>query len=315
MNLMNSKPLLAAAQGKSEFIVASFLDIRGFSSFSRQTEAPNIAMYVKRLYVSLIDQFFSAAKFAKPTGDGLLLVFPYDETSLASVFQSVVEASLRCHAAFPNLCGADPMLNFELPKEVGFGIARGTACCLFAGEEVIDYSGHLLNLAARLNDIARPSGVVLDAGSNTQLLTSELLSEFKEDSVYLRGVSEQAPLKILVQEKTVKIKESQRHPIADERWHTQRVPFTKASLFKLKGIFKERLEKAPLSSDKFRVEIFWQNPEVQELAVGRRLLQSRYADKPECHLEIMLDEVKSVVPFDNLKDADSIEIEISYACR
>ena len=63
---------------------------------------------------------------------------------------------------FPTMFTDDPMINFATPTNLGFGIARGTACCLFSGKRILDYSGQLLNLAARLNDLARPKGLVID---------------------------------------------------------------------------------------------------------------------------------------------------------
>ena len=111
-------------------------------------------MYVKRLYLELLEKYFPTASFSKPTGDGLLLIFPYDEHTLKAVCNQVVDSCLKCHAEFSQICAGDPMLNFELPGAIGFGIARGPACCLYSGKQIIDYSGHLLNLSARLNDRA-----------------------------------------------------------------------------------------------------------------------------------------------------------------
>src|SRR5207244_3281826 len=91
-----------------------------------------------------------------------LLVFPYTEDSLHSVALDVISGCFSCLNEFGTICEADPMINFETPQRVGFGITRGPACCLFSGKDVLDYSGHLLNLASRLMDLARPSGILVD---------------------------------------------------------------------------------------------------------------------------------------------------------
>ena len=49
---------LENAKGQSEFIIAVNLDIRGFSSFSKNVESPDVAMYIKRIYMKLIDNYF-----------------------------------------------------------------------------------------------------------------------------------------------------------------------------------------------------------------------------------------------------------------
>jgi class 3 adenylate cyclase len=131
-----SLPLLQAlpnAEGRSEFVIVVVADVRGFSESSRQHESPDIAMYIKRLYQQMMTKYFSSAKFVKPTGDGLLMTFPYSETNLHAVAKSVVESCVQCLLEFSSICQGDPMINFEVPQAMGFGIARGTACCLHSG--------------------------------------------------------------------------------------------------------------------------------------------------------------------------------------
>ncbi|MCJ7692880.1 MAG: hypothetical protein MUO22_05640 [Sedimentisphaerales bacterium] len=72
----NLRKLLENAEGVSEFIIAINVDIRGFSEFSLQVESPDAAMYVKRVYIRLVDDYLTGASFFKPTGDGLLLPGP-----------------------------------------------------------------------------------------------------------------------------------------------------------------------------------------------------------------------------------------------
>ena len=64
------KDALPDAEGRSEHVVAIIADIRGFSEFSTRQESPNTAMYIKRVYMRLIEDYFPFASFFKPTGDG-----------------------------------------------------------------------------------------------------------------------------------------------------------------------------------------------------------------------------------------------------
>src|SRR6185369_4950620 len=136
--------------------------------------------------LQLINDYFKTANFVKPTGDGLLMTFQYTETSLLNVSKTVINACISCLADFPTICKKDPMINFDTPQAIGFGVARGTACCLYSGEDILDYSGHLLNLASRLNDLARPSGIVIDGGFQHNVIPISARSLFKEQSVYVR---------------------------------------------------------------------------------------------------------------------------------
>ena len=82
---MTLRDLLAEAQGKSEYVITVVADVRGFSTFSKQHESTDIAMFIKRFYMRLIDDYFSKAGFFKTKGDGLLMTFPYSESNLREV--------------------------------------------------------------------------------------------------------------------------------------------------------------------------------------------------------------------------------------
>lgn len=161
---------LDAARGDSQFIIAVIIDIRGFSAFSQNCESPDIAMFLKRVYMKMTDSYFNFASFYKSTGDGLLLTIPFEESNLQEMSQRTVESCIACHSEFGHICNNDPMIRFKVPDRIGIGIARGTACCLISGETVIDYSGRLLNLTSRLTDLARPSGIILDLSFGIDLL-------------------------------------------------------------------------------------------------------------------------------------------------
>lgn len=67
--------LLPSAHAESCQIVATFLDIRGFSTFSAAGESFDTALYLRSVFTSVPSRCFADADFFKPTGDGLLLVY------------------------------------------------------------------------------------------------------------------------------------------------------------------------------------------------------------------------------------------------
>ena len=211
---------LRTAEGRSEFLIVVVADIRGFSEFSTRNESPNIAMFIKRFYLMLITNYFKTATFVKPTGDGLLMTFRYSETDLLTVGKLVMDGCMRCLADFPTLCAEDPMINFPVPVNIGFGIARGTACCLFSNNETLDYSGHLLNLASRLNDLARPSGIVIDSNFLSAVIPDSHRELFKTAKVYVRSIAETEPVEVLYLADKVHIPDDRLRPLSGDNWNT-----------------------------------------------------------------------------------------------
>jgi class 3 adenylate cyclase len=184
------------ANGRSEFVIAIVCDIRGFSAFCKNHEAPDIAMFSKRFYVRLLEEYFVDTDFAKPTGDGLLLLFRYSEHNLHEIADSVLNSCLSVVRDFPTMMNNDVMINYEVPDSVGFGIARGAAFCLYSDNEVVDYSGQTLNLASRLNEFARPHGVVIDGSFMKSVIPEGIRDSFYADMVYVRGISEELPREV-----------------------------------------------------------------------------------------------------------------------
>ncbi|HWP54637.1 MAG TPA: hypothetical protein VN476_10925, partial [Pyrinomonadaceae bacterium] len=209
-------------------------------------------MFIKRFYLKLINDYFKEANFVKPTGDGLLMTFRYSEKSLFKVSKKVIEACFTCLNDFPTLCKEDPMINFLVPKAIGFGVARGTACCLFSGEQILDYSGHLLNLASRLNDLARPSGIVLDGNYLSSVIPEPQRHLFREQTVYVRSIAEEKPIKIYYLDKYVQVSELSLSPLAGEIWKTVIQTFTKTQFFKF-TLWEEALPTSAKAKEKIKI--------------------------------------------------------------
>lgn len=211
---------LDTAEGHSEFIIVVVVDIRGFSAFSKRHESPDTAMYIKRVYMRLIDDYFTTASFYKSTGDGLLVTIPYTESTLKEVASNTIKSCLSCYEEFGHICDNDPMINFDVPSKIGIGIARGTACCLKSDDLILDYSGHILNLASRLMNLARPSGIVIDGDFIIDLLDEEDLALFEEKEAYLRSIAEESPKTVYILKDAVDIPSEYLQPLKIEQWES-----------------------------------------------------------------------------------------------
>ncbi len=213
------RQLLNKATGFSQFVIVGNVDIRDFSAFSKLVESTDVAMYVKRVYSKLIDKYFKEASFFKPTGDGLIVIIPYTEQNLSKIVNKMVRNCFKAINDFEKICKNDPMINFEVPKDIGIGLARGSACCLSSNDKVLDYSGRTLNLASRLMDLARPSGLILSKDLHS-LLTPAPKKFFKKERVFLKGVAEREGLDIYYSKNYTKIPEEYKHPTNQINWET-----------------------------------------------------------------------------------------------
>jgi class 3 adenylate cyclase len=207
--------LLRSASGESSFVLAVNVDIRGFSSFF--SDSSQAAAYLSRAYTRVLDDYFPDVSFFKPTGDGLLLVKVIEEKSLKETVTSFITAAIKLNSEFADICAASDLINFATPPYVGIGLARGTATKISSGRKTLDFSGLPLNLASRLMDLARPSGVVFDESLGPQLLDDELLSQFDKSAAYVKGIADQTPLTVYATD-AVRIPDANRRPFGAERY-------------------------------------------------------------------------------------------------
>lgn len=219
---------LATAKHEAQIVIAINVDIRGFSIFSLDVESVEASIFVKKFYDRLLRDYFIDPAFFKPTGDGMLMIFPADEDAeqLTARTNGLVTQCLRLVDDFPTLVAEEPIINFRVPDHVGVGMARGAASRLVAGDTVLDYSGKVLNLASRLMDRAKPEGLILDESVGVDLLAEELRRSFARDEIYVPSVAEQRAITVFYTSALTRIPESAHHPIGVPRWHTQSQEWT-----------------------------------------------------------------------------------------
>ena len=260
------KELLPSAKGESRLVVVVFLDVRGFSSFAKIAESSEAALFLRSMYVKILDNYFPEASFFKPTGDGLLIILDYDESNLTAAVNSAVRTSLQLVEDFANLTRDDPMINFEVPDSIGMGLARGAATALISKDKVLDYSGRPLNLASRLMDLARPRGVVFSDMLGWALLEDALSAQFVSDKVYVKGIAEDQPMAVHIQETAVSLPESSKRPINRyDRKTTDPEEFTFKKL-KERGYYIHLLAEKPAVTNNIVLYVRYPKP----MASGRR---------------------------------------------
>lgn len=307
---------LVDADGRSEFVIVVVADIRGFSDFSTRNESPNIAMFIKRFYLQLIEKYFPDANFVKPTGDGLLMTFRYSEKDLLEVGHRVIDACLTCLNEFPSLCKDDPMINFVVPQEIGFGVTRGTACCLYSGDQILDYSGHLLNLAARLNDLARPGGVVVDGNFQVAVLPDAVREQFVPQKVYVRSIADEVPITVLYLKDVVAIPDTALTPPQLEKWETVVHEYSYRAIQAIGTRFRVTLNGRAKTSDKVKITVLSPKRGVKNVSNILNFKGFEYSENapvPEVWLDMnaLRRELAPLKPVQTAK----IKIKIEYAPR
>lgn len=184
-------------------VIVCFADLRGFTSFCQSLQAEmqdrkiqNFLRTYFRIYAEGLLQFIENTKIKddvdsnlvlshmipsmyKNLGDGMMIVWeiPRDldlkiqgripQYILPYVF-TVIQ---RFNKHFRKLDGlkTDSYSKKVESLKLGFGIAKGHAWKLNFGTS-IDYAGSVVNLASRLQDFARPEGIVCQSDFSTWIL-------------------------------------------------------------------------------------------------------------------------------------------------
>jgi len=314
------KKLLKSATGSSEFVISVNLDIRGFYSFNQNVESPDAAMFIKKVYVRLIDDYFSNSAFFKTTGDGLLIIISYTEKNLQKVVQDTIDSCFRAIKDFSSFFIDDPMINFETPGQIGIGLSRGTAYCLSTNNEVVDYLGKPLNLSTRLMELAKPSGIVFDAGFGIELLSDEQIKDFAKDSVYIRGVVEGKPIDIYYTKKLTRITPFNKQSLEQPSWDIQKRVFSLKQIKDLGPIFLHPLDSKLINPKEIMVRIT--HPVVVR---GRRLngLVTTYNfNSFDCHVKtekpvvkLHFDALAKQLERKGVKGGWKIEVDVMHPIR
>ena len=117
------RELLGSARAESCQVVSTFLDIRGFSTFTAHGESFDTALYLRSAFSTVLSVHFPDAAFFKPTGDGLLVIheLPGDAQQVPQIVSSILSRCVSLVATFGQITANDYMINFPVPQTVGCG--------------------------------------------------------------------------------------------------------------------------------------------------------------------------------------------------
>lgn len=118
-------------------------------------------------------------------------------------------------------------------------------------------------MAARLNDLARPKGIVIDGNYMADVIPENLRPRFKTQEVYVRSIAERAPMNVFYSKSDVSIPDYALYPIADDAWKLVSFAHTVAEVRKMRSqMHRLRLPSGPVSPDKLVVDLVWQDLKV-----------------------------------------------------
>jgi len=276
-------------------------------------------MFIKHSYLTWIDDHFSGASFFKPTGDGLLLIFPYTEKDLREVAARLISNCMRAVREFSTIAEGNAMINFVVPTRIGIGVARGTASRLVSGNKILDYSGRVLNLANRLMDVARPSGVVFDDTFGIELLSVEDQKLFSKGRVYLRGIAETSPVTVYFTHETMTIAPNFKRQLTEIHWGKLKRKSTLKRMKQGPSMIRYSLRSEP--SDPSEITLVLSYPLVIKGRRTKRSVISNFRDfsyhleagRPE--LDVSTRPIITYLEGKGIKDSWEVGLTISYPER
>ncbi len=160
-------------------------DIRGFTAASKKIATGDLGAFATAAHRTILELFAQRPPtFVKNLGDGHLLIWETTDDPEKELIDFVVSAAEKARAAFPAFVAGQKIAGVELPKHVGVGVAVGDV------SRSDDYYGVAVNLAARLQNLARPEGLAMDQtvfgmiGKREELIRQG----FRKTKVSLKGL-------------------------------------------------------------------------------------------------------------------------------
>jgi class 3 adenylate cyclase len=132
-------------------------DIRGFTAASKRLGTADLGAFAEGAHKAVLDLFARRPPtFVKNLGDGHLLLWETQGPPDADLVAHVVAGATRARTAFAAFAAGQEAAGIALPRQVGIGVAFGEV------SRADDYYGVALNLASRLQNLARPEGLAMD---------------------------------------------------------------------------------------------------------------------------------------------------------
>ena len=212
------------------------------------------------------------------------------------------------------------MINYEVPKDVGIGLAQGAASRLAALDEsgqdlTLDYSGRVLNLASRLMELARPRGVVIDSGFGAGLLPETITDRLDEKVGYIRGVSPDDSLRIFFDPAITHIDPSFERRPADVVWHNVQRTWTLREMEKYGMVHVFALSSKLFDPKVHKCWVIYRtaNDRKHDNLITRFEVAGEYVEEAgrPC-VEVDVPEVAKLVAKDGVKSTWDVTVRVDY---
>jgi class 3 adenylate cyclase len=175
--------MTAAMPGQRALVL--IYDIRGFTAASKRLSTHDLGAFATGAHRAILDLFAAhPPTFVKHLGDGHLLLWETTNPPDPALLADVVAGAARARTAFAAYIAGREVAGAHLPRHVGVGVAFGEV------SRADDYYGVALNLAARLQNLARPEGLALDRSvfEAAAAHDARLRTAFRRAKVRLKGL-------------------------------------------------------------------------------------------------------------------------------
>jgi class 3 adenylate cyclase len=181
----------------SENIVAMFFDLRGSTQWAN--EVAKIDLNYVRTFIDELREWTwsktSEAPASRPNvvkflGDGFMYVWKVPNNSIADSSNAIVRLAYDLNTEYPLWIKEKKLkrkLNLKTPVGIGFSVDVGPARRITFENGSDDYLGKPLNIAAKMQDLARPCGGVVIQATMYDLLDDDLRSRFPKEGVMKLG--------------------------------------------------------------------------------------------------------------------------------
>jgi class 3 adenylate cyclase len=164
-----------------------FCDLRGFTSFTESTEPEEMIRVLRAYHAAMGEEAFrfggTVGRFA---GDGLMIFFN-DPVPIPDPAERAVRMAVAMRERMDGLIAAWRRVGYELGFGVGLALGHATLASLgFEGRFEYEPNGHVVNLAARLCEVAAPRQILID--QHLHAVVEELVETELLDGLILKGI-------------------------------------------------------------------------------------------------------------------------------
>lgn len=182
---------------ESENIVALFFDLRGSTRWANAVAKIDLN-FVRTFMDELRERAWSRASepplgrpnVVKFLGDGFMYVWRVPNNSVADSFNAVVRLADDLNSGYQAWRHEGDLKRMQTPDGIGFGVDVGPARRLTFENGSDDYLGEPVNIAAKLQDMARPRGGIVIQADRYNLLEGDIRDKFSKKGMMKLGAQE-----------------------------------------------------------------------------------------------------------------------------